>query len=438
MIKVLYIAYYFPPLGGGGVQRSLKFVEQLPSEGILPIVLTGPLPSYSAEDYWAPRDTSLMASLSPEVQIHRVDGKAPAGSSWQRFCSYFMRPSAFATWWTSSVVRLGTKVGHGANLVFATMSPFESGVAASEVSRRLGIPWVADLRDPWALDEVQSYPTELHRRRELRTMATVLSTASAIVMNAPEAAATLKRRIPGLRCKRILTITNGFDDAEFLIPPVPRIDGLFRIVHTGTFLEAWHKRLIDRLLGRYDGAVDLSTYRSPAFLLEAADRWAAQNPTAARETELVFAGVAPGCGLGLSSKAEGTPAVRCTGYLPHDDSLELVRSADLLFLPMQNLPVGKRSTTVPGKAYEYMAAGRPILAAVPDGDARDFLVQCGTAHLCRPNDVSAMADILENVYRAWKLGKTEFRQDRDFVWQFERRNLTRSLAVCLREVTQRG
>src|SRR5205823_1977284 len=92
--------------------------------------------------------------------------------------------------------------------------------------------------------------------------------------------------------------------------------------------------------------------------------------------------------------------IRFSGYVSHHESVELIRTADLLFLPMHNLPAGKRSRIVPGKTYEYMATGRPILAAVPEGDARDYLEKSGTAFICKPDDVDHMVRHLDHVYSA--------------------------------------
>jgi len=104
----------------------------------------------------------------------------------------------------------------------------------------------------------------------------------------------------------------------------------------------------------------------------------------------------------------------------------------MLFLPMHNLPVTQRATTAPGKAYEYMASGRPILAAVPEGDAKDILSQCGTALICRPDDPAGMINILNNTYGAWKRGETIPTSNTAFVNHFERRALTHALADAFR------
>ena len=85
--------------------------------------------------------------------------------------------------------------------------------------------------------------------------------------------------------------------------------------------------------------------------------------------------------------AERSPFVRIRGYLNHLESIALIRSADLLFLPLQNLPAGQRAGNVPGKTYEYLAADRPILAALPDGDARDLVTAAGAAYVVDPDDL---------------------------------------------------
>jgi len=436
MERILVIGYYFPPVGGSGVQRTRAFVQYLPAAGYLPVVVAGPR---TQEDHWATRDASLVEGIPAEVEVVRVEGPAPAaGRRWRSRAERWMgAESRFAKWWIRSATDLAVASGEGARLIFATMSPFETATVARDVSRRRKIPWVADLRDPWALDETQLFPTVLHRKLELSRMAGLLSSAALIVMNTAEAANALRSACPRLRNIRVVTITNGFDAGDFLREIPTRTGKKFRILHSGAFLTNIGRQLrehaVYRMLAGVEGGVDIYT-RSPATLLRAVDQWCSRRPEVAENLEIIFAGNATDDDRELAAPAIASRLIRFTGYVPHTESIELLRTADLLFLPMHNLPSGKRSRSIPGKTYEYMASGRPILGAVPDGDARDLLTACGTALLCRPDDADGMVRQLDRAYSAWKNGQTVGQMDSSFVQQFERRRLARALGDAFREV----
>jgi hypothetical protein len=101
---------------------------------------------------------------------------------------------------------------------------------------------------------------------------------------------------------------------------------------------------------------------------------------------------------------------------------------------MQELPCGLRAGLVPGKTYEYMASGVPILAAVPDGDARDMLLSVGTATVCRPAAVDCLAAALGERIDAWRQGAPRPQPDPAVLARFERRRLTSELAALVEEV----
>jgi glycosyltransferase involved in cell wall biosynthesis len=385
--RVLMLAYYFPPVGGGGVQRTRKFVEYLPQLGYRPVVVTGP--DTRAKLEYAPGDDSLQSSIPDGTEVLRVPGPEPALSRLESRAERWLRiQERRVRWWIDGAVETGRAAAREADVIYASMSPFGSGQAAARLARESGKPWVADLRDPWALDEWLVYTTRLHRRAEMRLMRRTLASAAAIVMNTPEATAQLLRHFPELGDRPVVTIPNGFDPADFSGPGPVRGDGTFRIVHAGWVHTAGGRRhrrlrLVRRALGGSVPGLDILT-RSDVYLLEAVDRLLAERPELRGAVEVHLAGVAAGAG-------DDRGVARRRGYLAHADTLALMRSADLLFLPMHDLPPGTRARIVPGKTYEYLATGRPILAAVPDGDARDLLARAGGVTLCRPSDVAAMA-----------------------------------------------
>ena len=436
MIKVLFIAYHFPPEGSVAVQRSLRFVEGLPDEGFLPVVVAGPSPVTGMPNLV---DDSLVNRIPAAVPIYRVPPRT--AQSYGRCHSVAERwlglPSAFSRWWVRGLEKISRTIEHDVQLIYASMSPFESGEGAREISSQRGIPWVADLRDPWALDEFTISPTVLHRKLEMRRMERLLSTAALIIVNTPEVNEVLRRAFPSLDNKTIVTITNGYCETDFSCAVTARADSKFRIVHSGGFspgVGLWlrRKRVYCALGGAVRG-VDFLT-RSPLFFLRAIDRWSKRRPEVLRDLEIVFAGKVTETDRAIAKESPTGRLVRFLGYLPHLESVNLVRTADLLFFAMHNLPRGERARTIQAKTYEYMASGSPILAAVPEGDARDFLKGCGTALLCWPDDVGGMVEQLDKAYDGWRVGRPIGPMNRSFVEQFGGRRQTAKLVAAFNKV----
>jgi len=417
--RVALLAYYFPPLGGAGVQRAVMLARHLPQFGWEPVVVTVPA---QTEDRWSPRDAGLGSGLE-QLQVLRVAGPEPAraGGRAQR---WLRRPSEWTKWWVDGAAAALERLD--VDVVLATLSPFEGAEAAARAAEALGRPWVADLRDPWALDEMFVYPSRLHRAAELRAMERRLATASAIVMNTPEARHAVRAAFPALEPKLAAAVPNGFDPEDFTGPGARRDDTVFQIVHTGYL----HTNLagggpLDALRSLAGGSlhgVDIGA-RSHVYLLQAIDRLRTEEAALGNRIELHLAGVMSSTDVESSDR----PYVKRLGYLSHTETVGLMRSADALFLPMHDLAPGHRARIVPGKAYEYLGARRPILAAVPDGDARDLLERAGNAAVCRPRDVDGIVAAL----RALVEGRYPAEPQPGVAAAYERRALTGRMAGIL-------
>jgi len=435
--RVIFIAKYLPPTGGAGVHRSLGTVRHLREHGYEPAVITGP---GTRVDRWGPSDPGLLGRIPAETELHRLEGPEPEPPTGRRDRMHRLlrRQPAGARWWVDGAVRAGERVGTGAELILCSGNPYESVAAGARLSQRLGIPWVVDLEDPWALDEMRVHATALHRRADLRWMRRSIATAAAVVMCTDESALRVSSAFPELAGRIVTSIPIGFDRDDF--PPErrePRDRDIFRIVHTGslhTELGLRHRQTTRgrRMLRGSSLDVDILS-RSPVFLLQAVEALLASEPELRGRIEVHLAGeLTPGDRAAVDSYT----FVRTPGLLPHAQTLSLMRSADLLFLPMHDVPQGRAAGIVPYKTYEYLAAERPILAAVPDGDTRRILSGIGHAVLCRPKDVDAMAAAIRTAVRRGPVEAVEDGMDSPALAPYERRAAVAAIAHVLDEVLE--
>ena len=429
--NVLFHSYHFPPIGGSGAQRPLKMARFLVELGYESIVVTG---AGATTDRWAPEDETLVAEIPAEVQVERVraDGEPELSTGVRRAAERWLcLRDRWAGWWAESSSELGRSIGEREqiDLIYVWMQPYASAEAGAALARALGRPWVADLGDPWALDEMMIYPSAFHRSRALRQMRRLLGTASAIVMSTPEAVRRLAASFPELSSRLVLAIPNGYDAEDFSTAVIPPSDGKFRIAHTGylhTEIGEQHRRRrrLRSVLSASPPGLDILT-RSHVYLIEALNRLFTREPGLEGQIELHLAGVLNEADRAVANRC---PVAHIHGYMTHAESIELMRTANLLFLPMQNLPLGTRATIVPGKTYEYIASRSPILAAVPDGDARDILERVGNATLVRPDDVDGMTSAVLAEFERFRTGALREPADAQLLESFEYRSLARELA----------
>lgn len=433
MKKVLFIAYYFPPIGGGGIQRSVNFVKYLPDLGYFPLVLTCSSP---AEERWTPKDYTFGKDVNNNCMVFRVSTPPPPPDIkiMRRLKKLFFLQDNFSKWWIRHAIKLGEEIikENKIDVIYATMSPFQSSYVADCLSKKYNIPWVADLRDPWALDEMVLYPSSLHKRYDLYRMKEVLFGASAIIMNTPEAAESLIKHFREFTNKRILSITNGYDAKDFDRNVENNKNIKFRVVHSGslyseTGIQLNKNKALYNILGGVNKNVNILG-RSLIYLLKSLEDWAEESPEIINEIEVMLIGKSDPGDIAMLEGKRCKNVFNFTGYVPHEESIFYIKSADLLFLPMHNIADGHRATTVPGKLYEYIASGRPILAAVPEGDAKDILMKSGLAYITQPDDSNLMLEGLKNIYYDWKNNVHKYNPNWDYISKFDRKEITKLLA----------
>jgi glycosyltransferase involved in cell wall biosynthesis len=276
-------------------------------------------------------------------------------------------------------------------------------------------------------------------------MRRALSAADRVVMNTPQSAAAARELLGG-PAEKVVAITNGYDAADFGHGDqlsAPR--DVLRIVHTGMFHAELAGVWDDVRAGR--GVMSKIKYarrpinlwtRTPRYLLEAMELAVRRGDIPEGKLELVLVGE-----LSAADRAmvEGSPmakSVRMLGYRSHGESVGWLESGDVLFLPLHSPLDGGPTLVVPGKAYEYLGSGRPILAMCPAGDMRDFVNGSHSGIAVGGAEVAGAADALVTFYRAKQEGRAVIQQDRAGVERFERRHLTQRLAEVLDQVVSAG
>ena len=365
-MKVLLVTMYFPPAGGGGVQRPLKVATHLPALGIETHVLAPDDPKWLHRDEELRPPTQAFVHRArylgprarlPSEELHGLEGGermlAQARLAYRRV----LLPDASVTWMPTAVpaaVRLVKR--EGIDAVITTSPPYSMNLIGAAVKRLTGIPWIADLRD------------------------SVLANAD--------------RRFEPTGQVRVIPNGCDFDDfAGLEYRPGER----FRITHTGSFF------------GQRNPRAFLSALASSG-LEDVVARFVGDFRSADREWV---------SSLGLGDRLELLP------YVPHHRALELQRDseANLLLLP----EAAGRGRVVPsGKIFEYLAAERPILAAVPtDGAAAELVRETGAGVVVAPEDERGLREALVGLHARWRAGKLS----NGYLSPEQRRRLSRKTRV---------
>jgi glycosyltransferase involved in cell wall biosynthesis len=428
--KVVLVSFFFPPEGGGGTQRGAKFAKYLPACGWDVAVLAADSSRQSLRGHGR-HDRSLESDVRA-AQVVRVPF-APGPKRRARIDRY-------EGWFEGAWPALRELIrDFGADALVISMSPFSLARLGVSAQAELGVPVVYDLRDPWTLDGWPTYRSRRQWARERAFMVETLSGAAGVVANTPEAARCIGAVVPGLDDRRMCVIPNGYDAEDFhAADPAEPDPAVFTIVHTGSLHSATlypPRGVVGRLkrMRTYRCEPIVPEGRTARYLLAAVARLRAQGHPLASRVRVKLIGVSDDATKRCVEESGVADAVEMTGYVSHDESVRWLLTADALFLPLHDLPAGARSRIVPGKTYEYLASGRPILGCLPQGDARDLVERSAVGFCAQPCDVDAIATRLGEMLDHWEAGSLPC-GPAPWVGEYERRALSARLAAFLDSV----
>lgn len=436
MKRVLIISYYWPPTGGSGVQRWVKFAKYLPQEGWQPVIYTPENPEQLAVD------ASLEAEVPAEAEIVKTriiepyelyrkflrrsgHGEAAVevnpvnarNKSFFQKAAMWVRGNLFlpdprCLWIGPSVRFLKNYLkDHPVDLIVSTGPPQSMHMIGRRLSLETGLPWIADFRDPWTkifyFKHLAMMPLTLkwHQRMEKK----VLDDASAVVAVSP----LVQQDFQAMTQTPVELITNGFDECDF---PEGRCEDAFGgpdkdfvITHTGLFAADGNPTILWKVLADKCRADENFGKHLKIRLV---------GKTDSQITDSLEA-------VGLSDN------VINLGYQPHAVAVEEQRTASLLILPLRKEPEYK--AVLPGKLFEYLASWRPVLGiGQTDGAMSIILNTTKTGLVLDWNDEASLARFIELCWQRHLKGELTV-EDADLS-QFTRKELTRRMAALFDRV----
>lgn len=428
MKKVLIITYYWPPAGGPGVQRWLKFVKYLPDFGIQPVVYVPENPTYPIVDADLESEVSekaivlkhkilepyAMASVFSKKNTKGISSGIIPNQKKQTFLQKVMLwirgnlfiPDARVLWVKPSVKYLKQYLQQeGIDTIITSGPPHSLHLIGLQLKKELNVKWLADFRDPWTTIgyhsalKLSNYADKKHKALERK----VLNSADTIIVTSK----TTKAEFERLTSRPIEVITNGYDVEKITKEP---LDEKFTLAHIGSFLSD----------------------RNPRILWESLSELVAENASFAECFELKLIGKVSQEILDTIAQFGLQNHVRNLGYVSHLEAVKHQRKSQVLLLV--EIDSEETKSIIPGKVFEYMVSERPIVAIGPkDSDFAELIISTNTGTFYTYNDKDRLkADLLSHFEKYQQKNLKVYPVG---LQQYSRKNLTEKLVKI---ITQRN
>lgn len=402
MNKVLIVTYYWPPSGGAGVQRWLKFAKYLPGSGWQPVILTVD-PEYASypqldkelqnevpaglEIYYAKSSTGVFSAYKKLTGKNEIPYGGFANESnpglIQKFLRFirgnFFLPDARAGW-NRYATKTALQIIKEQNIryVITTSPPHSTQLIGLKLKKKLNIKWIADLRDPWTdiYYSGEMFQTSLAKRKNRMLESQVLLSADRVIATCNNTRNLFRSKLKGSgQAEKVVTVTNGFDPDDFInITAVPQT---FTITYIGTIAK------------NYD--IDVLT--------KAIDYCSKKN---GQSINLCFVGRTDEYTAGIL-RGNKNIFLSLVPYVEHRKAMEyLAGSAALLLV----IPSGSKiAEMIPGKLFEYLASGRPIIAIGPhDSDVAEILRETGGGKIFERNETTGLGKYILEIMNNFNNG----------------------------------
>lgn len=421
--KVLIITYYWPPAGGPGVQRWLKFVKYLPQFGVEPIVYCPSNPIYPQTD------DSLLDEVTKDITILKQPINEPyklAGffskdtkiiskgiipeekkQNFVQKAMLFVRgnffiPDARKNWIKPSVRYLSTYIkDYGIDTIITTGPPHSLHIIGLRLKKKLNINWIADFRDPWTTIgyHKQLKLTQAAKNKHKILESEVLNTADTIIVTSD----VTKTEFQELTNKPIEVITNGYDIKK---NNVNALDSQFTLAHIGSFLSK----------------------RNPEILWQALHELVKEHQDFSKKFKLNLVGLVGEDIIRSIEKYKLTHYLDKVGYLSHNESVKYQKKSQVLLL----IEIDSEDTKaiIPGKLFEYLVSNRPIIAIGPSGsDVEKIIKQTNTGDYFYYDALNELKSKILNHFEAFKV--ENLKVNPIGISQYSRENLTKKLSEVI-------
>lgn len=426
MKKVLIITYYWPPAGGPGVQRWLNFVKHLPQQQITPVVYIPTNPNYPMVDSEIntelPKDIEIISHpiFEPYSWANKINKTATStiskgiipdakNQNWKQQLLLWVRgnlfiPDARKFWIKPSVNFLTTYLKKNSiDTIITTGPPHSVHLIGLHLKERLSITWLADFRDPWTTIGYHKKLklTSWAKKKHLTLEKKVLTEADKIITTSWGT----KNEFNNKTNTPISVITNGYQNLNI---PTATMDNKFSLSHIGSLLSE----------------------RNPTNLWKAISELINENTDFKKDFQLNLAGVVSQTVIDAINKHGITNHLNLLGYVSHKEALKLQRKSQVLLLIEINSEITK--AIIPGKIFEYLLSGRPILGIGPKGaDFEKIITQTQTGSFYLYQEKDAIKSQLISYYTLYKKNKLSINPKN--IEQYSRKSLTEKLALLIQQ-----